>query len=79
MSPTDGTHGSARTGERTGDQADKRTPRDSERKCVCTEEFGADKLAPLGSERGRERSERGRGTALTGGGRLSKKGGRARG
>jgi hypothetical protein len=35
-------------------------------------EFGADKLAPLGSER-----ESRRGTVLTGGDHLSKKGGRA--
>jgi hypothetical protein len=52
-SPTNGTHGSARTDERTGGQADERTPRDSERKCARTEEFGADKSAPLGSERER--------------------------
>jgi hypothetical protein len=33
-------------------------PRDSERKCAHKEEFGADKSAPLGSEREREKRER---------------------
>jgi hypothetical protein len=57
--PTDGTHGSARAGERTGCRADERGPRDSERKCARAEEIGVDKSSPLGSEREREKRERG--------------------
>jgi hypothetical protein len=56
--PTDGTHGSARAGERTGGRADERGPWDSERRCTSTEEIDTDKSAPLGSEREREKRER---------------------
>jgi hypothetical protein len=71
----DGTHESERKDERTGGQDDERTPRDSERKCARTEEYGAEKSAPLGSEREREKRERGRGTVLTGGDHLSERAG----
>jgi hypothetical protein len=54
--PTDGTHGSARAGERTGGRADEQGLWDSEGRCTCAEEIGADKSVPLGSER--ERGER---------------------
>jgi hypothetical protein len=59
--PTDGTHGSMRAGERTSGRADERGPRDSGRRCARVEEIGADKAAPLGSdrERGRERAREG--------------------
>ena len=43
--------------------------RESERKHAHVDEFGADRLAPLGSERGRGRE--GALGGLTGGGRLS--------
>jgi hypothetical protein len=59
--PTYETHGSVRAGERTGARADERGPRDSEGRCACAEEIGADKLAPLGSER--EKGESARGSA----------------
>jgi hypothetical protein len=62
-----------------GGQANKRGPLDSERRHTHAEEFGADKSAPLGSEREREKRESGRETALTGGDRLSEEGGRVRG
>jgi hypothetical protein len=48
---TDGTHGSARAGGRTGGQADERGPRDRESKRACAEKIDTDKSAPLGSER----------------------------
>jgi hypothetical protein len=67
-SPTDGTHGSTRAGEQTSGRADERGPRDSGRRCARVEEIGADKAAPLGSERERGR-ESGREKALTDGGR----------
>jgi hypothetical protein len=53
--PTNGTHRSATTNERTGGRAGKRDPRDSDRSCVSVGEVGADKSAPLGSGRERER------------------------
>jgi hypothetical protein len=71
-SPTDRTHRSGRT----DDQADERTPRDT-RESARTRRSLA--LAPLGSEREREKRECGRGTVLTGGDRLSEKGKREAG
>jgi hypothetical protein len=53
--PTNGTHRSATTNERTGGRAGKRDPRDSDRSCVSVGEVGADKSAPLGSGGERER------------------------
>jgi hypothetical protein len=58
--PTDGIHRSARTNERTSGRAGKRDPRDSKRSCTSVGEVGADKSAPLGSGRERERKARGR-------------------
>jgi hypothetical protein len=69
--PTDGTHRSATTNERTGGRAGKRDPRDSDRSCVSVGEVGADKSAPLGSGGERER-ERAGGLAPTCGVRLSR-------
>jgi hypothetical protein len=57
--PTDGTQWSARASEQTSDRADEWGPRDSKRRCAC-EEIGANKSAPLGSERERGKSERAR-------------------
>ena len=65
--PTDGTHRSARANERTDGRAGKRDPWYNERGCVRVGEIGADKLAPLGSERERERGERAGRLVLTGG------------
>ena len=53
--PIDGTHRLARAHERTSGRASKRDPWYNERGCVRVGEIGADKLAPLGSERERER------------------------
>jgi hypothetical protein len=76
--PTDLTHRSARAGERTGGRADERDPWDSERRCVCVEEIGADKSDPLGSKRERGRVS-GRERAPTGEGHLpGRAGARAR-
>jgi hypothetical protein len=72
---TGGAHRTERAGERIGSRADERGPWVRERMRVCTEEIGAKKLAPLGSERERERASR---MALTGGVRLSGRGRRAR-
>jgi hypothetical protein len=68
---TVGTHRSVRANERTGGRADKRDPWSSERGCVRVGEIGADKSAPLGSERERERRERVGRLVPTGGVRLS--------
>jgi hypothetical protein len=77
-SPTDGTHGSARTNERTDGQADERTSRDSERKSRARRSL-ASTSGPYCAARGRERRERERArTVLTGGDRLTEKGERAR-
>jgi hypothetical protein len=54
--PTSRAHRIERVGERTGNRADERGSRDSERRCVCEEEIGADKSAPPDTER--ERGER---------------------
>jgi hypothetical protein len=56
MVPTGGTHGSARTDERTGFCADERGPRNRESERACMEETCADRSTPPGSER--ERGER---------------------
>jgi hypothetical protein len=55
--PTDRTHRLARAHERTSGRASKRDPWYSERDCVRVGEISADKSAPLGSEREREREE----------------------
>jgi hypothetical protein len=54
--PIGGAHGTERAGERTGSRADERGPWDSERRCARAEETGADRSAPPGSERERERA-----------------------
>jgi hypothetical protein len=56
--PTDGTHRSARANERMGGRAGKRDQWYSERSCGRVGEIRADKSAPLGSEREREKSAR---------------------
>jgi hypothetical protein len=50
---TGGTHVPAKANGQTGGWADKQGPRDSKRKHTRADEFGVDKLAPLGSERER--------------------------
>jgi hypothetical protein len=62
--PTDGTHRSARVGERTGGRADERGLRDSERGSALTSQ-------PHWAARGRGGRVSGRERAPTGGGRLS--------
>jgi hypothetical protein len=52
---TDGTHVPAKANDRTGGQADERGPWDNERKHARAYEFGAGRLAPLGSVREGER------------------------
>jgi hypothetical protein len=52
---TGGTHVPVEANGRTGGQADEWGPRESERKHARVDEFGADRLAPLGSERGKGR------------------------
>jgi hypothetical protein len=54
--PTGGAHGTKRAGKRTGSRADDWGPWDSERRPACAEETGADRSAPPGSERERERA-----------------------
>jgi hypothetical protein len=61
--PTDGTHGSARVGERTGGWAYERGPRDSERRCARRGD--RHQVGPTGQREG-EGGESGRNKALTG-------------
>jgi hypothetical protein len=52
--PTGEAHRTERAGERTGNRADGRGPRDSEGRPACAEETSADRSAPPGSKRERE-------------------------
>jgi hypothetical protein len=64
----------AKANGRTGGRADERGPRNSDRKNVCADEFGANNSGPPSSGRGRERERecvRRRGRSLAGGVHLS--------